>query len=182
MRRVVKQELDRRTELKYSTRILSFDFGTIATTPWSEHDFCTDITSGSAGSQRIGRKIAIEGFEINGVLTAGDAVNTLRFVLGSYSSGITPLQTAGATISHYLSPDAIPGMVHKFWDQYVTLDTDNRDAVPFHKVVTFNPPLIIDYPTTVPNTNLVLSILSDSGATPYPGFTAGWSKVSFRDY
>ena len=154
-------------------------------------------------NHRIGRKIAVTSFYLDGVLQGGqsnlaadDAFNTIRFVLGLWRER-APCTLNGLNISSMINKSgyAVTGgvsLIRKYRDFKVILSTPGADSTgylpavrKFKIYVKFRRPINIMFPattaTTTQNKFLILSVISDSVAPPNPGFISGTYSLSWFD-
>lgn len=201
--RVARRVVRRMAELHRTAPItLTSSIGSINSS-WNEIDLCSNIVIGTDVGNRIGRKIAINSFYLDGVLQGGqsnlatdDAFNTVRFVLGLWRSQ-TPCALNGLDIgsminkSGYGSTGGI-SLVRKYRDFKIILSTPGADSTGYlpavRKVriyVKFRRPINITFPatstTTIQSTYLILSVISDSVAIPNPGFISGRYSLTWHD-
>lgn len=201
--RVARRVVMRMSELHRLTPVaLTSSMGSISST-WNEIDLCDDIAMGGDLGQRIGRKIAVNSFYLDGVLQGGqtnlatdDRFNTVRFVLGLWRSR-TPCTANSLTMSSMINKSgySVTGgasLIRKFRDFKVILSTPGADSTGYlpavRKVriyVKFRRPITILFPasaaTTTQSMFLILSVISDSVAIPNPGFTSGSFTLSWYD-
>lgn len=172
-------------------------FPAISTT-WTELVMLNPAES-VAQSGRIGRQYCIKGIETDGVMTQGctntaldDSRNLVRIVVALWQqgAGTTPLQSGGVGISDPINKytENIKGnLLKKYIDMYIPFSTPGRDStgyIAMQKVIKFYKRLsaTINYgddTTSFPNKRLIMSMVSDSGAPPNPGFTAGYTRVIY---
>lgn len=201
--RVARRVVMRMSELHRLTPVaLTSSMGSISST-WHEIDLCDDIAMGGDLGQRIGRKIAVNSFYLDGVLQGGqtnlatdDRFNTVRFVLGLWRSR-TPCTANSLTMSSMINKSGYgvtggASLIRKFRDFKVILSTPGADSTGYlpavRKVriyVKFRRPITILFPasaaTTTQSMFLILSVISDSVAIPNPGFTNGSFTLSWYD-
>lgn len=201
VKQIVKKEIDSAIEDKF--RVISLPASTwgSVSTSWAEGAL-EQIAQGTNQGQRIGNKIQIKSFEINGVLTGGqtvphtnldDEINRVRMVMGVYNGyqNVTPMTTSGITSNTPVDHTTCRGLGYRFYDKWHVLTSDNDLSVgwqvtskPFRYVKRFKRPLTINYSDTGANTAnkaLVISMISDSTAVPNVGFTHGYLKVIYQD-
>lgn len=199
--RKVARVVNRMSETKRTeVRRLSDDFFTLSSS-WSEKSYTTPtyIPVGTSSLARIGTKIAITGFYLQGTLAGGqantaldDRVNTVRMILGLWTSS-TPMATIGtpnpmdAPLMRNFNSGGL--LLRKFMDRRISLVSPGKDSTGYmtaQRLVKiyykFRKPIAIDYSAATVNRNLVLSIVSDSSAVPSPGFTSGFVYLTFKDF
>jgi len=171
---------------------------------WNEVDVLSQIICGTDWTQRIGRKIQVTSLQFEGTLCGGcspshiadDPYNTIRMVV--YSSRIpktgtslSPLFSASQTINSLITYGQVP-TIHKYKDQLIILN--NKEFAPgecgpqVRKVkwfLKFKKPFIVTYThnTAVDynQSQLFVSMISDSAVVPNPGFVNGRMTVRFTD-
>lgn len=190
-------------ERKYYQVTLPPTFGSVSNA-WVEYDMLGQIAQGlDAVGQRLGRSIKVHGVQIKGNIFGGatgaggldEFYNNIRLCLLKFSAAktgaLTPLQTAGVQISSPLSHTVNPGLDHIYRDKYIALTNQGFGAglaSAGHRAINwyvkFRKPIHVNFTGVGVNTNqiqLYLSMISDSGAIPNPGFSAGWLKVIYTD-
>lgn len=198
--RRVARVVNRMSETKRTeVRRLSDDFFTLSSV-WTEKSYTTAtfIPTGTTSLARVGTKIAITGFYLQGTLAGGqansaldDRVNTVRMILGLWTSA-TPMATIGtanpldAPLLKNLNSGGL--LLRKYLDRRISLVSPGRDSTGYmtaQRLVKiyyrFRKPIVINYSASAVNRNLVLSIVSDSSAVPSPGFTSGCVYLTFKD-
>ena len=199
----VQKAIDANTENKYKVFSLVTQHGSIAST-WGE-TVLTTVAQGIAKEQRIGNKIRVKSLEIKGVICQGsnellsdDAFNVVRMVVGTYSgTTLTPLATAARGMNDPIRKDYLSanGLLRKkYVDKYIPLMVTGTEQgagdgyTPQLKTVKYykqwKKGITIQFSndtTNYPNTNLVVSFLSDSVAVTHPGFIAGYMVMTFED-
>jgi len=172
---------------------------------WIEEDVLAPIVGGTGSiGNRVGRKIAVTGLQIKGVLFGGavgtggfdDYYNTVRLVVLGFRSNktgaaLTPLSTTGLGFNSPLVKMSLPGLAHVFRDQMIGITNMPYGAgncAPGHRMINiyirFRKPLVVQYTTAGADTNqyqLYISMISDSAAVPSPGFTQGFYKLTYTD-
>lgn len=201
--RVARRVVRRMAELHRTTPAnLTASIGSI-TSSWNEIDLCDNIATGVDIGQRIGRKIAINSFYLDGVLQGGqsnlaadDAFNTVRFVLGLWRSQ-APCALSGLDIGSMINKSGYSAtggvsLIRKYRDFKVILASPGADSTGYlpavRKVriyVKFRRPITISFPATAATTTqsmfLILSVISDSVAIPNPGFISGRYTLTWHD-
>lgn len=203
IRRVARSTMRRMSERHMLAPVaLSTSFSSLPNT-WTEVDLCDSITCGYDISQRIGRKISISSFSLEGVLHGGqsgvvadDRYNTVRFVLGLWRHN-TPCVTNAFTMDSLINKAGFSStggvsLVRKYRDFKVILTSPSPDTTGYMPAlkkikifIKFRKPLVISFPsvsaTSTQNTYFVLSMLSDSSLPPNPGFIAGSYTITWYD-
>jgi len=202
--RVVRQVMRRSVELKRITPIpLTTSFTTISSA-WTEVNFADAITSNASDiGNRIGRKIAIRSFYLDGVLQGGqsnlstdDRFNTVRFVVGLWRNTL-PCASSGFDMSSMINQSGLSttggvNLIRKYRDFKVVLQSPGQDTTGYlpavRKVriyIKFRKPIVITFGSTNATTDqdkrLYLSVRSDSIAPPSPGFVNGSYTATWYD-
>jgi len=204
LKQAIRTELARVGETKHYDVQLSAAgvFPSIPAGAWTEV-LATFIGQGAAQNTRVGSKIAVTGLKFHGVVASGwtggvggDSTNIVRCVVYDGSSGAAGrLITAGSTINAVVRGDSVLGINRLYKDQWITLNPTygNEAAVagiaggPVNQVVSFylhfKKPIIVDYSggANTGNHGLWIGFISDSGAVPHVGFTAGYFSCSYKD-
>lgn len=192
-------------ELKHYQFPLLANYGSISTTTttWIEN-LLTYIPQGVGDGQRIGTKINLMGWKLEGNLVSGytgtvgsDQFNNVRLVIGEYEMGNTsggygPLYGAGlAGATGDLRKDTCNTLIRKYTDKMIPLYPNGSlgsYALPVNRFIKihkwFKKPYTISYTSslaTTGNSGLWLSAWSDSSSTPSPGFVTGYCTVYYRD-
>lgn len=207
--RIAKKTVNRMAETKeviyYNTAVgggatsfYSIGYGSSS----SVATLCAGIAQGTAGNQRIGRRIYLRGMKVWFPFVAGDASNYVRFIVASpkggnvnsgsaVSSVISDLLSgAGSSGTQYLSPvDTDKWQVHFdrcMWLHKVPLDgssTTTTEPVKWvRKWIRINRK--VEYLDNT-NANCVRDVwmfgISDSGGITHPGAASGFVKMYFKD-
>lgn len=201
--RVARRVVKRMAELhRTAPANLTASMGTI-TSIWNEIDLCDNIATGADVGQRLGRRIAINSFYLDGVLSGGqvnsnldDAFNTVRFVLGLWRSqgpcAANSLDIGSMINKSGYSATGGVALIRKYRDFKVILASPGADSSGYlpavRKVriyVKFRRPINITFPATAATTTqsvfLILSVISDSVAVPNPGFISGRYTLTWHD-
>lgn len=189
----VNRTISRNVEKKFYPIQLTNEFSSISTT-WVEEDTCA-VAQGVSYGGRIGNKIRITSFELQGVIStqAADNYNTIRIVLALWEqgAGTSPLATLGNAPPTYGVDSPIKTkygtkglMLRKFWDKYILLEEGTGKSKCLNYYKKFKKPIEIQYgdnTTTYPSKRLILSVISDSGAVTHPYMSAGYFITNFED-
>lgn len=195
-RKYVQKAIHRVIEDKYVNQSLTTSLFSSIPAAWQEVNLVS-MSQGVNEGERIGNKIRVTAFQFYGVLSGGqtnsvldDNRNFVRIVLctATYPS---PLLTAVQGVNSPIQRDSCNVLLRKYWDKVVTLDSPGRDSVgymPPTKIVKyykrFKKPIDIIFANTGAGTSgkfLTLSMISDSGAVPNPGFVQGFYKLHYED-
>lgn len=173
-------------------------------TAWREYDVPGQITPSAAINGRIGRRIEIHSCRFRGVLVGGaigagpadEYYNNIRIMIyvmhqAKAGAATTPAATAGFVIDTPLNKYYMPGLDKVLYDQLLGITNQpwaanscspgTRDIDFYHK---FRKPLLVQYAGDVINSNqtqIFVSMVTDSAAVPHPGFTSGYMEISFYD-
>jgi len=199
--KVVKQQLDKAIEDKYSDDFLSNIWGSIGQS-WIEKDV-TAIVQGTTGSTRIGRRIRVKSLRIYGVISQGsnetladDPWNIVRGVVGVYAGngGLTPLLTNTVSLASVLRKQTCQPLISKYMDKYIPLQVISTEQgagdgyTPQLKMFNFYKSfknLYITYAadgaTITPDKRLMISFASDSSVITNPGFLTGYYTLTYED-
>lgn len=166
-------------------------------TSWSERHLLDGIQENNDISGRIGRRINLTSFYFDGILGGGqnnvaldDRVNVVRIVLGLWTRGLTtPCATNSFAMSSVINRAGYTvtggaSLIRKFRDFKVVLRSPGRDSTGYLPAikririyVKFKKPLQFIFANSGASNDVdkmfVLSMLSDSGAIPNPGFVSG---------
>lgn len=183
----INKQINRMKEKKAYVIDLTNNFSSIAAT-WIEQDM-TDIDVGSTFGTRDGAKVGITSIRFYGVVSNGDDNNMLRIVVASWDSSTqTPLATNGAVLSSSIikGSTSAQAIKKKYLDKYYTLDAPNTGEVVQRTVKFFkrfkNPlPIMYSGDGTTGSVKIIISVLSDSGIAPNPGFIAGYFITRYVD-
>lgn len=200
----VKRIAQRTHELKYVTTTLGNwnAVGSAATTIALKTQMGLTQSTG-AQSSIIGREVTIHSIWLRGTLVGGntglitdDWFNSFRIVLASFVPGTLTTWSAGMTVNSYLGKVnglGVDTLKYKIWDKKYMLhtaggDPDGAGYIPMPKFVSlykrFKNGLKIkfrDDALTLPDQELMLSMVSDSTAVPNPGFVDGFLRVTYTD-
>lgn len=199
IRRVVRAM----AEHKQTTGPMNGSWGSVGAA-WQEVDLVSGISEGTAIYNRVGRKISVTALEIKGVLMGGaqgiitgdDLYNNMRILIyigraQKSGSSITPLATAGVSINTPLRRYTYNFCSQVLRNRYIGITNQPIDAdtaAPGHKnynvYIRFKKPLVIQYTGSGNHTNqtqLWVSMISDSSAVPNPGFTSGYYSLTWID-
>lgn len=197
IKRYVRRAINSGVESKLNNTVLATAFSSCGST-WNEVEL-TDIAQGTGQNQRIGNHITACGFTIDGVLVGGqtnlvtdDNRNTMRIILAIWdATTATPCADNSISLSSYLSRDRIVGngLIQKLFDKVIVLRTPGADSTGYLPAVQHIKRYIRFYrklyyagsSSTSCGRKIILSILSDSGAVPNPGFTSGFCNMYFKD-
>lgn len=164
-------------------------------TSWMEKD-CTSLVQGSDSiGNRIGRKIRLTGFHLDGVMMGGqvngasdDAFNYVRLIVALNEEAVS---LNGATDSRFPITKNYnsSGLIKKLVDKTIMLNVQGKNStgyIPAGKHVVIHKKLneVINYEGTGAGTadkHLVLSLQSDSILVPSPGFVTGYYYITFED-
>lgn len=176
-------------------------------TGWTE-TLMSYIAAGAAENQRVGSKIAITGFKINGLIESawttnvgGDAFNCLRYVVylsnaGYLIGGATPLVSNSLNVNTSLRTDTASVVLQPFRDRYIAMKPSyglyngasgtagGPALMEFTDFVKFKKPLEIEYNSSsaaAGNKGLWIGFISDSSAMPNPGFIMGYMTTYYKD-
>lgn len=204
LKRAIRTELARVGETKHYDVQLSAAgvFPSIPGGAWTEV-LATFIGQGSAQNTRVGSKIAVTGLKVHGMLNngwtsgvGGDAYNQVRCVVYDGNSGSAGrLATMGSTINAVVRGDSVTGINRLYKDMWIPLNPGYGEetaisgiaggplTVPVSFYLHFKKPIVIDYSggANTGNHGLWIAFISDSGAVPHPGFTAGYFSCSYKD-
>lgn len=163
---------------------------------WGEIEI-TQLSQGAASTQRIGNQIKLRGFYMKGTLLGGqvngaldDNYNVVRIVVGLYdSSSTTPLTASSVVMSGAITPETVKGLIKKYVDKTVILRSAGRDSTGYlpaaaevKKFVKCHPTIVYSGTgATTAQRKLIVSMLSDSSASPNPGFVNGYRALWFED-
>lgn len=195
----VKRQLDKNIEDKTVTISLPASFSSISTTP-VEYNWC-QISQGLDTGNRIGRRIRVKSLYFRGIVGLGasqiatdDPYNCLRIILATWKGNTTtPLASvAGSSVNTvYHVRSGYPLLMKKYADKLVALNTSSGNVgggyTPVQRKVEFFKKfkhLYINFGDnlyTSADKTLVLSMVSDSGAVPNPGFHAGYARMVYED-
>jgi len=169
------------------------------TNTWEDYAI-NQIGQGVNVAARMGDKISITGLKFTGVLVnafsplTSDDYNVVRIVCHETEQQATsfPLLTSGLNMNSNIRPDNVPGLKRVLYDRLVPLTPGYLYAggVPGPKAVTvsfsinFRRPINVVYQgasTTAADRFVWLSMISDSGLVPSPGFTQGRVQLTFKD-
>jgi len=197
----VKKMLASNVENKHNFNYLAIMLPSISSS-WTEH-VLTNISPGSSGNNRIGRRLSVKYLELRGVLAGGnsltaadDPYSVVRIVLGQWKTQSAPLTTATVTMNMPImkNMNGCQGLEKKYYDKYIPLNVATAEAGAgdgycplirnFHFRKYFKKPLVITFGDDTSNTsdhNIVLSCMSSSGIIPHPGFINGYYLISWED-
>lgn len=197
----VKKMLASNVENKHNFNYLAIMLPSI-NNAWTEH-VLTNISPGSSGNNRIGRRISVKYLELRGVLAGGDSsspaddpFSVLRIVLGIWKTQSTPLTTATVTMNMPImkSMNGCQGLEKKLYDKFIPLNVASTESSggdgyaplirTFNFKKYFKKPLVITFGDDTSNTsdhNIVLSCMSSSTLVPHPGFVNGYYMISWED-
>jgi hypothetical protein len=176
-------------EVKFYSANLTSTWSSVSTTQ-TTLDATDAIAVGTAWNQRIGTKIRVVGVVVTGALCGGqtsgvadDPYNSFRMMLTQqdYSSTISTTTPGYVTNCQALNVDRI----HSVKDVLLQSDsTDSTGYLPSSKWIKWCVPLnvLIKYNSSGhPISSLKITMVSDSGTTPNPGFTNGQWTIAFVD-
>lgn len=201
--RYIRSVVYKMSENHQSTGRLSNDFASVGAS-WIEIDMLAGIQEGTDIFNRVGRKISVTSLEIKGVLMGGavgggtldDLYNNLRLLIYTgcqvkSGSAITPLLTANFPISQPLRKYTYPFLSHVYRNMFIGITNSPVDAdtaAPGHRKINifikFRKPLVCNFSgsgTNVNQTQLWVSMISDSATIPNPGFTVGYYSLNWKD-
>lgn len=181
--RILKRS-EKKSPLKYYDVVGSYGI----TTAGTALDI-TPIPQGVGNNQRTGDEIHIEYIDYKDAIFCADATNIMRVVfaqsLGATGQGFTSLLSIGNGGTYQYNSQYTPYIekrIRVLSDKYHTLSqsgwTDclvNSYRVPVNKKVVYNPAL-----TTYVSGQIVLYMLSDSGAAPTPTVNS-CLRIWYRD-
>lgn len=174
-------------------------------TAWREVDIVGPIVPGAGVTNRIGRRIQIHSFRFRGVLTGGangsgpvdEYYNNIRlmiYVTTATKSGIalTPASTAGYVLNTPLNKNYMPSLQKVLYDKIYGMTNQpwaSNSCAPATREIDFykrfKKPLICMFTgDTVQfnQTQINVSMVTDSTVVPHPGFSSGYIEVGFFDY
>jgi len=202
MYRIAKQVVKKNVEQKIMFGDLTA-FNSVATT-WAEVVLSAPL-QGVDKQNRIGNRVGITSIEVYGTLCQAsygaaldDPYNTIRIVLGQWSAAAsaTPCQSVSLGLNTPLRTNlnCLSMLQKKLFDKYIPLQVASTErgagdgyapeVKPFKLYKKFKNPIPIqfgDNNNTRPDKRLVLSMISDSGTAPNPGFVGGYWVVTFTD-
>lgn len=207
VRSYVRRAIAANIENKRAGYDLSVVFNSVGAT-WVELNL-TRIVQGSDLFSRIGRRVNVRSIEIKGALAQGaaggafdDPYNVMRIILGLWtglaSANSAPLGTSNLNINSPISPWNAAGSVatyrmqRKYLDRYITFSSpsraDDTTLVPatrtFRYFKLFKRPMFIQYSDDTGESAdrfFTISMISDSGALPNPGFISGYVVLTYED-
>jgi len=198
VKRFVKRAISRRTEKKYYTALVSSTFAAVSTTP-VETLFCNPA-QGTTGLTRVGRKLRITKIRFSNCVLAGgqsnivadDKYNLFRICIATWYKGATstPFTVQAIGLSSTMDRENTPYLGKIYYDKLIALKSDGRDSTGYMPALrrwTFTKRfknLTITYSDDTVNTwdkQLIMSCVSDSTASPNPGFINGSIKVWWED-
>jgi hypothetical protein len=172
-----------RPETKYATLSLASTFGSVNTT--AESYDITDTTQGTdSNGDRIGNKIFAKNFMIKGIVTMPDSYNVVRISLMHVDFSFNVTSHWGLDAS--FNPQTQPRIKRVYWDKYI-LGAENvaGAAVPrlIKKYVKLNK--VCRYASSTDTTpvtgRVVLCVVSDSAASPFPTMVNGYWRMNYTD-
>ena len=187
----VNKAIVAQAEKKMNAFELNATFSAVGTT-WVEHSWLPPF--GSTSAARVGNKIAITELSFQGVSSVGKP--TLPWMTAETGSGLS--SGSGRTLDyrnqyphgslHELVPSSLqidyqtqPTLTHKLFDRTYTLTSPGRDStgyLPPQRFVTFThhfrKPIVVTFDalSSIPDKQWFLSMVSDSSASPSPGFVS----------
>lgn len=199
---LIRREIDKRLELKTVANTLSADFESVSN-DWAEVTTSAPA-QGTSETQRIGRRISLRSIEIRGVLASGaseaaldDAYNVVRIIIALWNgSSESPLDEIVLPMDSILQKDLNSRglLIRKYYDKYIPLPITSTEkgggdgytpsVKRFNYYKRFKKPIDIDFgddTIAYPNKRLVISMVSDSTASPNPGFVNGYWAVKYTD-
>lgn len=172
-------------------------------TAWREYDLVGQIVPGAGINARIGRRIEVHSVRFRGVLAGGavgaggldeyyNNVRILFYVMHqARTAATTPCATAGYVINTPLNKNYMPGLTKVLRDDLIGItnmpygaNACSPGTREIDHYVKFKRPLLVEYTTDGMNSNqtqIFVSVVSDSGAVPHCGFTSGYYEMKFTD-
>lgn len=193
----------RKPELKKGFQLMTTMGLDSVGTAWREYDIVGQIIPGAGANARIGRRIEIHSVRFRGVLAGGaigagpadEYYNNVRIMIYTMNQNktvaMTPAATAGYVINTPLNKLYMPGLSKVLYDQFIGLTNQPwaanscspglREIDLYHK---FKKPLLVHFAGDLINTNqtqIYVSMITDSAAVPHPGMTSGYMEVAYYD-
>lgn len=194
--RKVRSVITHSSESKFSIQYLATNFSAVGNV-WVENNFVNFAQGDDIFAQRQGRRIAVTGFYLNGILQGGqsnlatDDNNNIVRLVGWVAESATPMATGSTGINDILTKRSNPYLMNKWMDRYINLRSAGRDSTGYmpasqtlrlyHK---FRRPIIVDYSGTGTGTwnkAVGVSMISDSALAPSPGFVIGNIRFTYKD-
>lgn len=172
-------------------------------TAWREYDIVGQIIPGAGVNSRVGRRIEIHSCRFRGILTGGatgggpvdEYYNNIRLMIYTMkqnkTAALTPAATAGYVINTPLNKLYMPGLEKVLYDRFIGMTNQpwaanscspaTREVDMYKK---FKNPILCNFTGDLINYNqfqIYVSMVTDSGAVPHPGFTSGYFEVSYYD-
>jgi hypothetical protein len=181
-------------EVKLYTYSLSDIFGSVSTSP-SQQCLVSDIAQGTDLSNRVGRSIRALTVDWDGTLVGGqsnlstdDKYNTVRMIV--WLGVAVYIGTPGFSVGGYVDPRYFRQVQKVLFDKKYTLKSFARDSTGYMPAVlhvkdSVKLSLPVDFAGSTTDTECGLvpyvTIVSDSSASPSPGFTSGSLALRFTD-
>jgi hypothetical protein len=180
---------------KYNATALSAAFGSISD-EWIIQD-CSYLQAGTDLVRRLGRKVRITGFGLQGLLVGGqsnletdDAYNNVRLVIFIGTTSMASGDWSSLSISNHIVPGQT-GVTRVLFDRTYALKVhapDSTGYVPACKAFNLHIPVTVNvlYNTDAQayasgSLSLYFALVSDSSAVSNPGFTSGHWYIQFAD-
>lgn len=200
LRSYVDKIIRSHAEKKYLHWNLPTSFGSINTS-WTELNM-SSISSGTDNDEFIGREYRIKKIYFYGYLQGGqtgdigdDANNFVRIIVAHWSSGagLTPCTSQAITLNTQVQKNLYPQhLKKKYFDRLISLTSPGVDVtdgafIPARKKIKYmhvfrGPGLRIRILADgAQQSRLFLSMLSDSGVIPNPGFVSGHIQMQYYD-
>lgn len=205
LRRMTVGPVMTRPELKRAFVLLADAAFNSISSAWREYDILGPVTASAAVNGRIGRTIQVHSYRLRGVLAGGaigtlaaddyfDTIRLMIYVLEQVKTGaaLTPANTAGYSLSTPLNTVYMPQLKKVLYDKIIGMtnipyganlcSAATREIDYYHM---FKKPLVVKYTGDTANynqTQLQVSMVSDSTAVPHPGFTSGYIEITYYDF
>ena len=190
-RAIVRAPATYKTEVKMREATAVATFGSFSNTG-QVFTMAQNIVLGTDNNQRIGRKIVLTGFRIQGTLigaqingVADDPYNAIRITCYTVKQGISGIAFG---VNDILDAYHFNGLSTVYYDKRILLKVPAKDStgyIPATRLVDikikFRKPITYDAISNVAENEVFLQCVSDSAVAPNPGFVNGRVIGYFED-